>query len=110
MKDPHDINSNHRLELYTRLEVDGNYRCRLVELLREAAAIIKNGGVTWCSTEPHPMPIQPRMKMTRRLTALAAHLCDHDRVNTDGSCRYCSTPDVEADELKRVQPKATTIS
>jgi len=68
--------------LYT-IASDDSKRTRLVESLRVAASILTRTGRGPEYRE------EARAAVASELLATAAQLCDHERLNPDGSCRYC---------------------
>jgi hypothetical protein len=72
---------------------NADVRQEWVEPLRMAANIITNNAAVWGIETRMPEALQGAARQTaEQLLQLAAALCGHDRVSSDGTCRYCERP------------------
>lgn len=74
-------NRSHFLDL---LDTDDRERGRLVEALRASAAIL-DGSSPWGDHLDEVVGLQ----LAPKLRDMAQRLCDHARISSDGTCRYC---------------------
>ena len=76
---------NNKTRYLQQIATDDNARSSLVEDLRFASALLT--GESRCVDEAHL--VRCSFRLARRLREVAQRLCDHARINSDDTCRYC---------------------
>src|SRR5690349_21170921 len=90
-----------------RVRLDDDFRAHLVEDLRAAASFLTGEDPMYGHAACAEVRAQVAAKIARRLLDYAAQTCDHARVTSEGTCRYCevridSPPPLPADRYESI--------